>query len=51
MYHKLKLFVSAGLARWELFVRVMLRCIELQKERFILELEQGQEVLIPRELG
>ena len=51
LYHKLKLLLSLQAVRGELFIQVFLRCIKLRKEVFMLDIEEGREVFIPRELA
>ena len=51
MYVKLKTILAIRAGKTEMFIRVLLKCIQLQKELFVLELEQGQQVFIPNELN
>lgn len=51
LYLKLKLLLSMKAINGELFLQVILRCIQLQKEIFLLEVEEGREVYIPQELS
>ena len=49
-YLRLKLVLSLGAVRGEFLIKIFLRIINLAKEIFVLNIEQGQEVFIPLEL-
>jgi hypothetical protein len=51
MYARCRFSVSMRSVDNELFVMLLLRSIELSREMFVLEIEQGLETIIPKELS
>ena len=51
IHKKITLFYQLKLLKGSLFVRIALKRIELAKELFVMEIEQGREVLIRRNLS
>ena len=51
VYNNLKIIVNLKMVGKNLFIKLALRKIKLAKELFILDLEQGQEVFIPKEFS
>jgi len=50
-FERIKLILNLKAVDKVLFIKLLLKKIELAKEIFILEIEQGQEVFIPAELS
>ena len=48
---RLKLILNIKAVKKELFAMVLLKVIELERKLFILEMEQGSEVFIPKLLS
>ena len=48
---KIKFMLGVGGLTDIFYLKAVIRKIELQKQMFVLELEQGQEVYIPNELS
>ena len=51
LYRKLQLLFFCGAVRGILYIKLKLKLYQTCRELFILELEQGQEVFIPKELN
>ena len=50
-YMKLRFMILLNAVKGELYLQVLLRSMKLVKEIFILEVEEGTEVFIPRQLS
>ena len=50
VYRLLSLLVQLRVARGVIYLRALLKKIEIAKELFLLELQEGKDVLIPVEL-
>ena len=50
-YNKIKLFMNMKLIGGIVYCKALLKRIQIAKELFVLEIEQGQEVLIPSDLS
>ena len=50
IYHKLSLLVKLRLLEGPLFIHALIQMIELSKQIFVLHLEKGQEVVVPKQL-
>ena len=51
MFEKIKLVLNLKAADKILFIKLVLKKIELAKKLFVLEIEQGEEVFIPAEIS
>ena len=51
LYYKLNLLIKLRLLEGPLFIYTLKELIELKKQMFVLELEKGTEVSVPRELN
>lgn len=51
VYNNLKIIINLKMVNKNLFIKLALRKIKIAKEIFILDLEQGQEVFIPKEFS
>jgi hypothetical protein len=51
LFNRLNLYLKLGILSESVYIMVLLRRIELSKELFIIELEQGKEVFISKDLS
>jgi hypothetical protein len=50
-YNKVKMLMDLRILKGLFFIEILLRRIKLAKQIFVLDVEQGQEVFIPKDLS